>query len=167
MHRRSKGGFSLVEVAMALGVMATALIGIMGLLSVGSKSFHGAITTTTNAAIFQQVMNDLKQTDFTTLTTQGNPPARYFDDQGDDITSDTSIPKVYDVAVFVTPTTTLPSAPAANSNLASIQVYISYHPGPRVPKITAPLSSNSPLPANTALYTALVANTDSTLSNKQ
>jgi len=175
---------------LALGVVATALIGILGLLSVGLKSFHGAITTTVTTSIVNQIMNDVKQTDYVTMTqiTPSTPtpsatpqpmtlPYRYFDDEGTDVTpiGGGTLPSntIYDVAIFITPAPTLPNS-TLNLNLASIQIYITYHPGSSPYTITAPanLSSSNSLPLaqqypNTTLYTALLANTDSLSSNTQ
>lgn len=96
-HRKRTAGFSLVEVVLAIGVVAFAFVGIFGLLPSGMTNFRKAMDISVGATIFQKVVDDARQTDFTTLTTP--PPnsggsatgdsfstgMRYFDEGGDEI----------------------------------------------------------------------------------
>jgi uncharacterized protein (TIGR02598 family) len=55
-----RAGFSLVEVAMALGVAGFCLSGIVALLPVGIESVHSSIEQTTAASIARAVTADLR-----------------------------------------------------------------------------------------------------------
>ena len=100
-----QSGFSLVEVVLAVGIVAFAFVGIMGLLPAGMAQFRGTIDTTVCARIAQRVINDAQQTDFDTLIDEQNlgaqtagskyfafrapkvtqPEFRYFDERGGEI----------------------------------------------------------------------------------
>lgn len=55
-------GFSLIEVTVALGVAAFALVAVFGLLPVGINSSDSAIRQTEANAIFSSVLEDLRST---------------------------------------------------------------------------------------------------------
>ena len=101
-------GFSLVEVVLAIGVVAFGFVAIFALLPAGFGIFRKAMETSVGSQIAQRVVNDAQQTDFLTLVDSANlPPGpnnriceahftfrgpkvneqgfRYFDDQGDEV----------------------------------------------------------------------------------
>ena len=138
-RRPCRRGFSLVEVALAIGIVAFALVPMLGLMAGGSTTFRAALNEMESAQITQRVSNDLQQTDFATLTASasGNTSAgttpyiylwpaasgttalRYFDSQTDEtippFTAGKQTP-IYQVQVRISPASTLPavstSAPA-------------------------------------------------------
>jgi uncharacterized protein (TIGR02598 family) len=85
--------FSLVETALALGIVSFALVGLVALLPMGLTSFRSAIDTSVATQIFQRVTVDAEQTDFDTLLEQAQQktaefyvlPTRYFDESGNEI----------------------------------------------------------------------------------
>jgi uncharacterized protein (TIGR02598 family) len=101
----AQSGFSLVEVVLAVGVVAFAFVGILGLLPAGMHQFRGAIDDTVCSEIAHQVIADAQQTDFDTLIDKDNVPGendgnsyftfrapkvsqpefRYFDERGDEV----------------------------------------------------------------------------------
>jgi uncharacterized protein (TIGR02598 family) len=93
LRSQNRAGFSLVEVALALAIIAFGLVALMGLLPVGLAQFRDAMDTTIGAQIFQRVMGDVQQTDFDTLLASATEradghyalPIRYFDDQGNEV----------------------------------------------------------------------------------
>ena len=81
--------FSLVEVVMALGVISFALVGMLGLLSVGFTAAKKSTNATNVAAIASQVASTIRND--TTITTAalsamaapgGTPKNYYFDYSG-------------------------------------------------------------------------------------
>lgn len=62
MTWRAVRGFSLVEVTLALGVMAVCLIAVFGLLPTGMKSNEAAIQQTATSAILTMINEDLQAT---------------------------------------------------------------------------------------------------------
>ncbi|HEY3901407.1 MAG TPA: hypothetical protein VGM54_22550 [Chthoniobacter sp.] len=62
-----RSGFSLVEVVLAVGVVAFAFVAIMGLIPAGIHQFRQAIDNSVCTQIGQRVLQDCEQTDFNTL----------------------------------------------------------------------------------------------------
>jgi len=62
MNRTSGAAFSLVEVTLALGVAAIALIAIFGLLVIGTQTNHTAVEQTASSDILTAVAADLRAT---------------------------------------------------------------------------------------------------------
>jgi len=130
-RRRSlRGGFSLVEIVMAIGIVAFAFVTILGLIPTGLNTFRSAMDTSVSERIFRQVINEAQQTDFDTLV--GTPPVtpRYFDNQGNEVAAATTA--IYQVHTRITPSTVLPAAPApstANIYVATVTVQVAKNPG--------------------------------------
>jgi uncharacterized protein (TIGR02598 family) len=96
-------GFSLVEITIAIGVVAFAFVSLMALLPTGLNVFRQAMDTTVTAQIAQRITTELQETDYHTLLSAthldgassdpvtreepayGTLPRRYFDDQGNEI----------------------------------------------------------------------------------
>lgn len=139
--RVARGAFSLVEVTLAIGVVAFAFVALVGMLPVGLQTFRRAVDASVGAQIAQRVVNDVQQTDFDLLV-GGNTgkflfqsATRYFDDQGSEVSGSASA--IYHVKTWITPATVLPysggSAPseANNENLATVTIQIANNPGNR------------------------------------
>jgi uncharacterized protein (TIGR02598 family) len=60
-------GFSLVEISLALAIIAIALVALIGLLPAGLHNFRTAMDSQTAGEIFQRVVADAQETDFDTL----------------------------------------------------------------------------------------------------
>lgn len=91
--RHHSPAFSLVETALAIGVIAFAFVGLLALLPAGLSNFRSAVDTSVGAQIFQRVVSDAEQADFDLLTGTASGgkgdfyvlPTRFFDDQGSEI----------------------------------------------------------------------------------
>ena len=120
----NRRGFSLIEMILAIGVVAFAFVALMGLLPVGLNTFGAALDTSVRSQIVQRFVSDAEQTDFDTLQ---NQPAvlRYFDDEGSE--KDKSL-SVYTASMTVKPTTALPKT-AVSSNLVTLSIKIAKDPG--------------------------------------
>lgn len=91
-------GFSLVEVTLAIGIVASAVVVVVGLFPSGMNTFRQAMNASVGGQIAQQLISEAQQTDFDTLRSPNNIPVapdydypvnttfnkldRYFDDQG-------------------------------------------------------------------------------------
>ncbi|GAT32590.1 Verru_Chthon cassette protein B [Terrimicrobium sacchariphilum] len=140
-HRRggaARRAFSLVEVTIAIGIVAFAFVALVGVLPVGLQTFRRAVDASIGAQITQRILNDIQQTDFDVLVGGHTSPflfpstTRYFDDQGSEVTMPSSA--VYHVKTWINPTTDLPgggSTPASNGNLATVTIQIVNNPGNR------------------------------------
>lgn len=60
-------GFSLVEISLALAIIAIALVALIGLLPSGLNNFRVAMDSQTAGEIFQRVVADAQETDFDAL----------------------------------------------------------------------------------------------------
>jgi uncharacterized protein (TIGR02598 family) len=125
---RHRGGFSLIEVALAIGITSFALLAIVGLLPVGTSTFRQAIDTAVTAQIAQRIVNDAQQTDFDTLNANlaNGIPDRYFDDQGNEVLPAAGY--IYQIRVTGLSVTGLP-ANASSNNLATLQIKVAFNPG--------------------------------------
>ncbi len=106
---QQRQAFSLVEVALALGVLAVALVGLIALMPSGMSNFRVAMDTSVTAQIAQRILQDAQQAEFDQLIDRKNLPDdpqkraycperfsfrapsvkspgwRYFDEQGSEI----------------------------------------------------------------------------------
>jgi hypothetical protein len=104
---RALNAFSLVEVVLAIGIVAFAFVALLALMPMGLTNFRKAMNASVGSEIGQRVFNDLQQTDFDTLLKQanltpapessydpqaspsrvgsGSLPHRYFDDDGNEV----------------------------------------------------------------------------------
>jgi uncharacterized protein (TIGR02598 family) len=160
----TRGGFSLIEIALAIGVLSFGMLATVGILPVGMTTFHQAIDSSIGSQVVQRVVNDARQTDFQTLITDpgtqevypstGVKPFRYFDFQGNEITSSGAY--VYEVNTRIAPQTTLPNSGGVAS-LATVTVQIANNPGHQTlqPDGQTNLWSNPAF--NISTYSAMVA----------
>lgn len=131
-----QAGFSLVEVTMAIGIVAFAFTSILGLVPIALNTFHNSVDMAVGSQIVQRVTNDSQQTDYDQLI--ATPASvRYFDDQGDEVAAAQKAKAIYHVNVCVVSSTVLPGASGINQNLARITVQVANNPGGR------PLGSGS------------------------
>jgi uncharacterized protein (TIGR02598 family) len=107
---RLSSGFSLVEVVLAVGVIAFAFVAILGLIPAGLQQYRISIDNSVCTQIAQRVIMDCQQADFNTLTDSAHtggtvnyirtptladtasaasgspgPCMRYFDESGNEI----------------------------------------------------------------------------------
>ncbi len=120
---RSTAGFSLVEVVIALGVVAFALIPLMGLVPMGLSTSRLAIDTTVEAQIIQYMTDQAQQSNFSALSELNSTIPTGFDAYGTVTTSSSPIYR----AGFSVPSspggTTLPGG-TVTYNLTPITIYI-------------------------------------------
>jgi uncharacterized protein (TIGR02598 family) len=126
--------FSLVEVTLALGLVAFSLVTLLGLMPMGLATFHKAVETSVSSQIVQQVVTDVEQTDFSQLTTSATGVTqlglRYFDDQGNELSSATSPGAIYQVNVVVNTSPVLSGGSStATPSLACLTIDIVTNPG--------------------------------------
>lgn len=87
-RKRTKAGFNLVEVVLAMCVIAIAFTSLFGVMPVALQNYRHAMSMTTAANILAKVSSDLQQTsaDQINLMVGTAPNKRYFDDEGQDVT---------------------------------------------------------------------------------
>jgi uncharacterized protein (TIGR02598 family) len=147
-------GFSLIEVALAIAVIAIAMVTLIGLIPAGMSVFQKANATSAATQIFEKVLADARQTDFSKLVypdaRQSDTPAiegrvfrepklRYFDADGEEI-----VPKsgaqpsaeelekiIYHVSTRIVTNARVPSDQPnhVSQYLATLTVQIAANPG--------------------------------------
>lgn len=142
----SREGFSLVEVVLAIGVVAFAFLAIFGMLPTGLGISRQAMDASVGAQIAQRIINDAQQSDFAELlkdaggktiagTNQtGRKAERYFDDQGGELPAASKRLAIYHVNTRVTPATAMPKTGTSNGDnvhLAAVTVQVANNPGNR------------------------------------
>lgn len=137
--RSNRQGFSLVELTIAIAVLAFAFIAIFGLLPAGLNTFHRSMDTSVGSQIMQRIITEAQQTDFDILVGSNREPflaeptPRYFDEQGNEVSSPDLA--IYQVNMRITPITATPRTGAApvesgNVHLATLTVQMASKRGP-------------------------------------
>ena len=159
---RSTAAFSLVEMTVAIGIVAFAFLGVFGLIPFGLNTFHQAINFSVGSNIAGKVIREAQQTDFSTLinnnsvTFQQSSTPRFFDEQGNELT--TSAKAVYLVNTCITPSTPiLGSGGVTNPNLATVAVQIANNPAHLAISIDAATKLWNDPRIPTVTYSALVS----------
>ena len=123
--------FSLIEVTLALGIVTFSVITLLGMIPMGLSTFHKAAATSVSSQIVQQVVTDVQHTDFSQLVPAngqaGRLALRYFDDQGNELSSATTPGAIYRVNVVVNTPVVLTGGTSAN--LACLNIEIITSPG--------------------------------------
>ena len=136
--KSKSSGFSLVEVALAIGIIAFAFVALMSLLPAGLTTFRRALDISICTQIAQRIVSEAQLVDFDVVTDKANLPAsalnreysfrmhqpgttqvwvRYFDEQGNEIkvasppnlTGDEKLRMIYAVNIRVIPRVSLPT----------------------------------------------------------
>jgi len=143
-------GFSLVEVTLAIGIVAFAFIAVVGLIPTGLKLFRQSMDLTLATQIAQRELVSAQEKDFDLVITPpggttpyNGTPANltwqtgpvWYDDTGGTIVMTDPLQKpkaIYCVNIRVTPATALPKVGggslADNINLATVTVQVAHNP---------------------------------------
>jgi len=110
----SRRGFSLVETALALGVVSFALVSLMGLLSCGLVTFRKAMDFTLETQMTETLIAKARQTTYTGLSGLSGQTF-YFDDNGDLVTA-ADPTATYAATVTITNPVGIPAAASGYTN---------------------------------------------------
>ncbi len=140
------GGFTLIEVVLALGVLSFAMVSLLGMIPMGLSTFKDAMNTTVESHIVQAVANDLLLTDFSNLG-NASSPSRYFDDQGLELPDAGSNP-IYTATVTAQSLAAAPNSPIGLATAAagsSVRIQITNRTAPgRVASYSIIVANNTP-----------------------
>ena len=156
----------MIEVAIAVGILAVALVALLGLLPGGLTTFRKAMDTSTTAQIAQRILLEMQQAEFSQVTdlahlpkdatsycpphfsfrapTVKDPALRYFDEQGEEVIPKNQTPNVleqraivYHVNTRIIPRAELPTINETASEVAQITIEVARNPGNRnIPIVT-------------------------------
>lgn len=93
-----QAGFSLIEVSMALAIVAVAFVALIGLLPAGMKIFEAAVATTAETRMLSHLSGVVQASDYTQFRS-GNYDNKYFYFDVDGLYLDSSDKPVSDFAV--------------------------------------------------------------------
>ena len=82
-------GFTLVEAAIAVGITATAVVALIGMLPLAIDGMHKSALTTAEARIVQAITSDYQARDWSkeVLLPRSTDPYTYYDDHGIQVSS--------------------------------------------------------------------------------
>jgi uncharacterized protein (TIGR02598 family) len=113
--------FSLIEIAIALGIVAFALIPVLGVMPIGLTTLRDTVDTQVTAQIAQTIVNQAEQADYNSLASTTTP--YYFDEQGDLLNNSTNA--LYSAQLAVNEPTSIPGSLAtSSSNLATLTITV-------------------------------------------
>lgn len=116
--RSYRCGFSLVEVTLALGIVAFALLSITGLMSTGLKNFASATDRSTMSRITATLAHDVLNGDFDAALSN----VRYFSVEGVEVPSAQVGNSVYQAQLLTVPD-------ASNPHTKTVLVQVAHNPG--------------------------------------
>jgi uncharacterized protein (TIGR02598 family) len=93
---RRASGFTLVEISISIGVVAFAMIAMLGLLPVGLTTFQEASTLSVRSQIVQAISNEIARSDSTNIAAT----EYYFDNEGNRLEAG-QVGRVYTASVSV------------------------------------------------------------------
>ena len=82
LKKSSVRGFSLIEVTIALGIVAFAMVPIIGLVSTGMKSLRDSMDETVRGEIVRKVSGEALRIPYTRLLEEFQNKTFYFNDEG-------------------------------------------------------------------------------------
>lgn len=132
LSARSTAGFSLAETAVAVGIAASVIVTLVGMIPISLESLRQSSNTAAEARIVQAIAADYRMREWGELLQQqssGGTRDYTFDGQGTRVeNSDAS--GIFTVRVTVADAPTLPGVPQSNPRLKSVQMLMTDRPNP-------------------------------------
>lgn len=130
-------GFSLVEVTLAMGILAFSMLTVLGLMPVGLSTMRRAMDSTVETQIVRQIGGEVLLTPYSRLGDIVGAAPRCFDDNGQEQESETAATRFW--VTLLRPDSVYPGSTNANaltSSLSAIQVRVVRGPSASVRKDT-------------------------------
>jgi uncharacterized protein (TIGR02598 family) len=143
----SPTAFSLVEITLAIGIVAFAFVALLGLVPVGLGSFRQSLDTSVRSQIVQRIATEAQQTDFKLLQ-KLEDANRYYDDEGTEVRPDEKARSIYTVKIELPTKGQTIAGESKSENLAIVLITIAYDPA----RVAAPLIASQHSCTNHAVY---------------
>ena len=75
-------GFTLAEVMIAMGIVASVMVGLLGMIPLGVRAVREATNLTISGRIAQEVISNIQQANWKDVLTTYNSKVFYFDSEG-------------------------------------------------------------------------------------
>lgn len=119
---RSRKAFSLVEVAIAMGLITFCMVAMLGLLPVGLSTFRAAMEATIESQIVNQIASDAALMPFSKLSDFAGGSPYYFNEEGSPVQKENEATYWANLSLQ---TPNYPDKPAGiGDDLANLQVKI-------------------------------------------
>ncbi len=122
----SRAAFSLIEVTIAIGVVAVALLSLLGVVPTGLNTLRSAMDSTVEAQIIQKFSGETLLTPFSGLKDKFSETTFYYDQEGQAQTSPTTNTRYWLTANIATPlypgSATVATSDTIADSLVSVQV---------------------------------------------
>ncbi len=129
---RRPQAFSLVETTIAVGIAATVLVALVGLVPVSLETMREAGNTTAEARIVQSISADFRMRSWSEVTKLDADAAGvdfHFDSQGARVSKgDSGV--IFTARVHVTDAEPLPGATGSNEGLRAVRIMVTNSPRP-------------------------------------
>jgi len=113
IRHKDNRGFSLVEIALAIGIVAFAMVGLLAIMPAGLKAAEEAAAQTAQSHIVMTISSDLSMLPFAEVDNYVNG-TRYYDVEGRPVANESQ-------AVFVVTMTKLPPVYPDSQELDTIE----------------------------------------------
>lgn len=113
----------LLETVIALGIVAFALVPMIGLLPIGMNAYRDSIDRTMSSRIVQQIFGEFA----VGASPSSTQPTRFFDFMGQETSSASAVETIYTVNV-VTSTSKLPGDQDTDRALCRVNVEVWHNP---------------------------------------
>ncbi len=128
---KPRRAFTLVETTIAMGIVAFAMVPILGLVPMGLGVFRNAISFTAEAQIVQALSNEILLTEYSLVTNKyASTNLSYYSDEGDLLSSASDPAALYTAKVALCDVSAPADASvtAAGSKCAIIEISNVAHP---------------------------------------
>ena len=127
-RQRKKLGFSLIEICVAVGIVATVMVALLGMIPTGLNTVNEAADTMAEIRIAQQVIGEMQMADWEDIDSWDSKPY-YYDIEGNKLDSPEDGLVKYTCRVEIRNDVSLPLVDQENRYLKNITVKVASKQG--------------------------------------
>lgn len=124
-----RSGFSLVEIVVAVGIVATVMVALLGMIPTGLNTVNDAAHTMSEIRIAQQLLGEMQSAEWEELRDWESGGPYYYDQEGNEVENASSPGRVYTAVVELKNPPTLPGGRDQNNYLRPVVVKVSHKRG--------------------------------------
>jgi uncharacterized protein (TIGR02598 family) len=160
-NRLFSRGFTLAEVMIAMGIVATVMVGLLGMIPLGVRSVREATNLTITGRIAQEVIGNIQQANWKDVEKSFDKKTFFFDNEGFLIRSGNKSTPSFQARVLMDPLkVTIGTTNYGLDTLRKIQIEVEFTPdGRKVPQKPEDNKKGNP---NISKFNFYVANQNKT-----